>query len=151
MALNIELLEQSFEQVKVRESDFTALFYSYLFADYPETKPLFVHASMEEQGKKLFASLVLVINSLRQPDALNSALTGLGTRHIQYGVLPEHYPMVGNTLLKTLASFLGTAWTPQTKQAWVDAYDAIARIMLEGADYTPAALKLQSSSPGATA
>ena len=151
MALNIELLEQSFEHVKARESDFTTLFYSYLFADYPETKPLFVHTSMEEQGKKLFASLVLVIKSLRQPDALNGALTGLGTRHVQYGVLPEHYPMVGNTLLKTLASFLGTAWAPQTKQAWVEAYDAIAQLMLEGADYTPAALKLQSSSSGATA
>jgi hemoglobin-like flavoprotein len=83
--------------------------------------------------------------------AVNSALTGLGTRHVQYGVLPEHYPMVGNTLLKTLASFLGTAWTPQTKQAWVDAYDAIAQIMLEGADYPPAVLKLQSSPSGATA
>ncbi|MBE9011297.1 flavohemoprotein, partial [Pseudanabaenaceae cyanobacterium LEGE 13415] len=99
---------------------------------------------MNEQGKKLFASLVLVINSLRQPDALNGALTGLGTRHVQYGVLPEHYPMVGNTLLKTLESFLGTDWTPQTKQTWIDAYDAIAEIMLEGADYPPAVLKLSA-------
>ncbi|MGL5794458.1 MAG: globin domain-containing protein, partial [Waterburya sp.] len=49
-----------------------------------------------------------------------------------YGVLPEHYPMVGNSLLKSLESFLGENWTEEVKQAWTEAYTAIAQLMLEG-------------------
>jgi len=48
---------------------------------------------MEKQGKQLFQSLVFTVNNLRKPDALSDALRGLGTRHVQYGVLPQHYPM----------------------------------------------------------
>jgi hemoglobin-like flavoprotein len=86
---------------------------------------------MAEQGKKLFTSLELTIDSLRKPDFLTATLQGLGTRHIKYGVLPKHYPMVGNSLLKSLASSLGTGWTNEVKQAWIEAYPAITQLMLE--------------------
>lgn len=131
MTLNIELLERSFSLVKERGTDFTQTFYQNLFTDYPEVQPLFVHSQMEEQGKKLFSSLVLTIESLRQPEILTATLKGLGTKHIKYGVLPEHYPMVGNSLLKSLESFLGENWTEEVKKAWTEAYTAIAQLMLE--------------------
>lgn len=144
MALNVELLESSFAQVKSNSSEFTERFYTLLFADYPEVRPLFASTSMEEQGKKLFQSLVLVVNNLLQPDVLSSALKGLGTQHIQYGVLPQHYPMVGNSLLKAFEVTLGTAWTPNVQQAWTEAYGAVTQLMLEGANYSPEQLNLSS-------
>jgi hemoglobin-like flavoprotein len=134
MTLNIELLEQSFSTVKASSADFTKTFYANLFADYPEVEPLFVNAHMEAQGKKLFDSLVLTIDSLRKPDVLTATLRGLGTRHIKYGVLPKHYPMVGSSLLKSLASALGNDWTEEVNQAWIEAYTAVTQLMLEGAD-----------------
>jgi hemoglobin-like flavoprotein len=134
MTLNIELLERSFSLVKERSTDFTQTFYQNLFTDYPEVKPLFAHSQMEEQGKKLFASLVLTIDNLRQPEILATTLRGLGTKHLKYGVLPEHYPMVGNSILKSLESFSGENWTEEVKQAWVEAYTAIAQLMLEGTE-----------------
>jgi hemoglobin-like flavoprotein len=132
--MNIELLEQSFSTVKAASSDFTKTFYANLFADYPEVEPLFTNSHMEEQGKKLFDSLVLTIDNLRNPDVLTATLKGLGTRHIKYGVLPKHYPMVGTSLLKSLESALGTGWTEEVKQAWVEAYTAVTQLMLDGAD-----------------
>jgi len=101
MALNVELLESSFAQIKVNSSEVTKRFYTLLFTDYPEVQPLFANTHMEKQGKQLFQSLVFTVNNLRKPDALSDALRGLGTRHVQYGVLPQHYPMVGS-LLKAL-------------------------------------------------
>jgi hemoglobin-like flavoprotein len=136
MSLNIELLESSFSRVKEQELEFTNHFYTNLFADYPEVKPLFANTHMEDQAKKLFQSLVFVVDSLRSPDRLANPLQGLGTRHIQYGVLPEHYPMVGRTLLKALAFCLGEAWTPSTEQAWSEAYSAVTELMLSGAVYS---------------
>ncbi|HEY9640186.1 MAG TPA: globin family protein [Coleofasciculaceae cyanobacterium] len=135
MSLDIELLESSFSQIKQQEAEFTAHFYGNLFADYPEVKPLFANTHMEEQARKLFQSLVLVVDNLRNPDALSNPLKGLGTRHIQYGVLPEHYPMVGSTLLKALSICLEKAWTPNTEQAWSEAYTAVTQLMLNGAEY----------------
>lgn len=135
MPLNVELLESSFSQIKERKTEFTTYFYTNLFTAHPEVKPLFTKVQMEEQQKKLFQSLVLTVESLRKPDVLASALKGLGTRHVQYGVLPEHYPMVGSTLLKTFSICLQEAWTPNTEQAWIEAYAVVTQLMLEGAEY----------------
>jgi hemoglobin-like flavoprotein len=142
MSLNVTLLEQSFAAVQDQGEDFAAAFYATLFADYPGAQPLFANTNIAEQGKKLFASLVLVVNNLRNPVALESALKGLGARHVQYGALPQHYPMVGSTLLKTFATSLGPAWTPETEQAWTEAYGAVTQLMLDGADYPPEILTL---------
>ncbi len=137
MAINTDLLETSFALLQDRQASFTDCFYTTLFADYPMVKPLFAQTDMDEQPKKLFASLVLVINNLTKPEVLAGALKGLGTRHVQYKVLPEHYPMVGSTLLKAMAATLGAQWTPEFEQAWTDAYAAIAKIMLAGTDDPP--------------
>lgn len=136
MSLNVELLTSSFEEIKVYADDFTDHFYQTLFTDYPEVKPLFDNTHMNEQGKKLFASLVLVVQNLTAPNTLTDALRGLGTRHVKYGVVPQHYPMVGITLLKSMAFVLQDRWTDETAQAWTEAYAAITEIMLDGCDYS---------------
>jgi hemoglobin-like flavoprotein len=136
MALDVELLEQSFEQIKPNAHAFVAEFYRTLFEDYPAAKPLFAHTNMATQEKMLLSSLVFTIENLRNAEVLATVLRGLGTRHVKYGALPEHYPLVGMSLLKTFESYLGQQWTTEVKQAWVDAYTAITHLMLEGACYT---------------
>lgn len=143
--LKVKLLEDSFEKVKPQANEFIESFYANLFTDYPAAKPLFAHSNMKEQGGKLLKSLVFVVENLRQPGALTDALKGLGARHVKYGALPEHYPLVGNTLLKTFEQYLGNDWTPQTKDAWVEAYGLITNVMLEGADYDQASVQLDST------
>ena len=142
MALNVELLESSFAQIKVNSLEVTKRFYTVLFTDYPEVQPLFANTNMEKQRKQLFQFLVFTVNNLRKPDALSDALGGLGTRHVQYGVLPQHYPMVGSSLLKAFEVSLGTGWTPDVQQAWTEAYEVVVQLMLEGADYLPECLML---------
>ena len=152
MSLQVQLLEESFEQIKPKADDFVDSFYDNLFTDYPAAKPLFANTDMAAQKKKLLDSLVLTVQNLRKPDVLSAALKGLGARHVKYGALPEHYPLVGNSLLKAFEQYLGEAWTPEVKQAWVDAYGAITELMLEGADYSSQAVALdgKTSSPAAS-
>lgn len=145
MSLQVEMLEQSFERVKPHADEFASSFYDQLFGDYPDAQPLFTNTDMVKQKKKLIDSLVLVVNNLRDPDTLSGALKGLGARHVQYGALPQHYPMVGSALLKTFETYLGTAWTPELKKAWAEAYGAITTLMLEGADYPPEILQLDAA------
>lgn len=141
--LQVQLLENSFEKVKPYGSEFADSFYNNLFTMYPEAKPLFAHTNMAEQKKKLLSSLVLVVENLRNPETLQDSLQGLGARHVQYGALPEHYPLVGSALLTTFEQYLKKEWTESVKQAWVDAYDAITKIMLEGADYSEDSVKMK--------
>lgn len=143
MSLQVELLESSFDEIKPHANGFVSSFYENLFTANPEAKPLFDTTDMEAQKKKLLNSLVLVVENLRKPDVLNGALRGLGARHVQYGALPEHYPLVGGALLTTFEQYLQEKWTPEVKQAWVDAYGAISEIMLDGADYSQAEVALK--------
>lgn len=87
---------------------------------------------MKRQQASLVAALALVISSLKdsKTDQLASVLQDLGQRHTGYGVKPEHYPLVGDVLLKTFADFLGNKWTTELNDAWSDAYTAIVGLML---------------------
>ena len=143
MSLQVETLEQSFEKIKPYADEFVSSFYENLFSANPEAKPLFGSTDMAAQKKKLLGSLVLVVENLRKPDALSEALKGLGARHVKYGALPEHYPLVGNALLTTFEQYLGPTWTEEVKQAWVEAYGAITQLMLEGADYSSEEVALE--------
>jgi hemoglobin-like flavoprotein len=131
--MNIEVLEQSFASIKPHATLFVASFYSNLFTDYPQIQPLFVKTDMTQQQKHLMSALVLIIDNLRKPDVLKDALKHLGEKHVNYGTVREHYPMVGKSLLKTFKSYMGTGWTPEVEQSWTDGYEAIALLMLEGA------------------
>ncbi len=132
--LNVEKLELSFAQIRDRGPEFTAAFYQTLFSSCPEVKPLFGQVDIQEQGKKLFASLGLVVANLRNPDNLTQPLMAMGARHAHYGVTTDHYPLVGSAMLQALASTLGSDWTPELQQNWLEAYQVVANVMLQGAN-----------------
>lgn len=148
MALNAQVLENTFKLVEPRADEFAASFYQTLFADCPAAQPLFANTDMEKQQKKLIVSLVYVVGNLRYPDNLTAKLKDLGAKHVTYGTMSDHYPIVGAALLKTLEAYIGSAWTPDVKQAWTDAYEAIASIMVEGAkEYEAAQSPAQATQP----
>ncbi|WP_210407237.1 globin domain-containing protein [Hydrocoleum sp. CS-953] len=80
-------------------------------------------------------SLVLVVENLRHREALAEVLQNLGSRHVNYGTLKQHYPLVGKTLLRTFKQYLKDDWTPEVSKAWVYAIGQITRLMFEGAGY----------------
>jgi len=139
MTLQIELLESSFQAIAPQGEAFVTAFYERLFTSFPQTRAFFASTDMKEQRKKLLGALALVIQNLRKPEVLTSALQGLGQRHVSYGVRPEHYPIVGAVLLDTFSDVLGERWTPAYHNAWAEAYGAVCALMLEGASMpTPA-------------
>ena len=51
---------------------------------------------------------------LTKLDELVPILTSLGTKHVGYGVVPEHYAIVGEALIATLGDALGDAFDAET-------------------------------------
>ena len=137
--LNVSLLRDSLAQATEREPIITRRFYEILFDRYPQVRPLFGHNSTAKQQQMLQEALVAVLDHIDDGRWLESTLGGLGVKHIDYGVTEEMYAWVGDALISTLAELVGDDWTPAHAEAWAQAYDAIAQLMLRGAASVPTA------------
>ena len=94
----VNLVQQSFAKVAPISEQAAVLFYDRLFEVAPSVKAMFP-ADMAEQRKKLMGTLAVVVNGLNDLGAVLPAASALAKRHVSYGAKPEHYPVVGSTLL----------------------------------------------------
>jgi methyl-accepting chemotaxis protein len=133
MHLDLESLETTFDLVAPRGEELMDIFYARLFAAAPSVKPLFDGTDLRRQKAMLLGALVLVRKSLRDMDAMLPTLRELGARHVGYGAKPEHYLVVGEVLIASLAEVAGEAWRPEHQLAWAAAFAVIADVMLSGA------------------
>ncbi|GAB3047491.1 globin family protein [Intrasporangium mesophilum] len=134
MDLDIDSLETSFDLIAPRGDELMDAFYSRLFTVAPGVRPLFAGTDLLRQKGMLLAALVLLRRSLRDLDSVVPKLRDLGARHVRYGALPEHYPVVGEVLLAAMAQVAGDAWTEQYERAWAAAYGVVAAVMIDGAN-----------------
>ncbi|HHJ13779.1 MAG TPA: PAS domain-containing protein [Gammaproteobacteria bacterium] len=130
----IALLENSFALLSGQAEALVARFYERLFERHPGVRPLFAGTDLKTQQGKLLSALKLVVNNLRKPDVLQPALCELGRKHIEYGAEPAHYGAVAETLLECMAEFAGEAWTGETREAWTEALEQVAHIMIEAGE-----------------
>jgi hemoglobin-like flavoprotein len=134
MTLNLEALETSFDLVAPRGDELMDVFYARLFAAAPAVKPLFAGTDLKKQKAMLLGTLVLLRKSLRDLDPIVPKLRELGARHVAYGARPEHYPVVGEVLIASMAEIAGEAWRPAYERAWGEAFGIVAGAMIEGAE-----------------
>lgn len=128
----ILLVRKSFTAVE-RHAEISALvFYRRLFELAPQVRPMF-KTDIHEQSKKLMDMLAAALNLLERPAELVGELEQMGARHAGYGTRPEHYAVVRRALLDMLGEVMGTSFTPETRAAWDELYDAIEAAMLRGA------------------
>jgi hemoglobin-like flavoprotein len=133
MDLDIDALENSFDHIALHGDELMDVFYERLFTAAPGVRPLFAGTDLKRQKGMLLAALVLLRRSLRDLDAVTPKLRDLGARHVRYGALPEHYPVVGEVLIASMAEVAGDAWTLEYELAWSEAFAVVAGAMLDGA------------------
>jgi nitric oxide dioxygenase len=131
-AHQVTLVQQSFEKVATLGEKVAELFYAELFAIEPSLREMF-KGNMQEQHRKLLSVLATVIRSLHAPEKIIGAAQKLAVKHLDYGVEPVHYTYVGNALLRTLKKGLGDQFTPELRDAWVEAFRTLATIMKQAA------------------
>ena len=134
----VKAIQDSFKLVAPISEQAAALFYGRLFEIAPDVKPLF-RGDMAEQGRKLMATLAVVVNGLADLDSILPAASALAKRHVAYGVVPGHYAQVGEALVWTLERGLGAHWTPELAAAWTAAYTTLSQFMIGEAYGRPAA------------
>jgi hemoglobin-like flavoprotein len=131
-ASDVALVQDSFKKVAPISDVAAELFYGRLFEVAPQVKPMF-RGDMKEQGRKLMATLGVVVTGLTRLETVLPAASALAKQHVAYGVKAEHYPIVGGALLWTLEKGLGEAWTPELASAWTTAYGTLSGYMISEA------------------
>ncbi len=130
MTFDLRLIENSFQTVAKQGELFVNTFYGTLFNEYPETQQLFTDRAAS-QRKKLLLSLTTIVGALDNPDVLVPYLEQLGSIHQKHHVTPYYYEAFRRVLLQSLAQFLEPHWNEELEQAWGEAYDTVAEIMLK--------------------
>jgi hemoglobin-like flavoprotein len=124
----ITLVQDTFDKIRPISEKAAKLFYNRLFELDPSLKSLF-KGDMKTQGKMLMQMLDYAVTGLDRLDTIVLAIQNLGIRHAGYGVKDEYYETVGEALLWTLEQGLGKDFTPDVKDAWVEAYKLLSDIM----------------------
>jgi hemoglobin-like flavoprotein len=71
-----------------------------------------------------------IVIRLDRLDELTEEIAAMAQRHLEYGVRPAHYKLVGTALLWTLQKGLADDWTAEVKTAWVTCYNILAVTMI---------------------
>lgn len=126
----IRLVQDSWKTITPVSQQMGEEFYAKLFENAPELKPLF-KSDPKDQAMKLMFMLSYLVYRLEQLPELKEEIIKLAARHKGYGTEPQHYTIIGETLLWSLKKNLGELWTPETAEAWTKTYTIIAELMIE--------------------
>jgi NAD(P)H-flavin reductase/hemoglobin-like flavoprotein len=107
-------------------------FYARLFLAYPELRELFP-VSMAVQSDRLVAAIGQIASNVDDLTPLVPTVERLGRAHRRFAVHAEHYPIVLESWLATLAHFLGDDWTDGLAADWTEAYTVVATMMIDAA------------------
>ncbi len=108
-------------------------FYKLLLSEHPEVRPLFnqAHQASGEQPRALANGVLMYARHIDRLDALGPLVAQIINKHVALQVLPEHYPLVGNCLLRAIREVLGEAIaTDAVIDAWAAAYQQLADLLI---------------------
>lgn len=110
----------------------TKVFYTNMFNDHPELLDIF-NKTNQTQGRQQTALATTVLAAAKHIEHLTDLLpqvTQISHKHRALQIKPEHYPIVGEHLLRAIKEVLGDAATDEIIEAWAAAYGEIAKVFI---------------------
>ncbi|WP_101068399.1 globin domain-containing protein [Roseovarius salinarum] len=129
----LALIRQSFDTLRKDPVSHSTEFYEALFRRAPQLRNLF-RDDLSNQGMRFMTTLGAIVDNMHDPEALSGRYAELGKGHRALGVKAEDFEPMGEALLETLEKALGDAFTPEMRAAWAEAYDEMAREIIERGD-----------------
>ncbi|GHO46333.1 NO-inducible flavohemoprotein [Ktedonospora formicarum] len=130
---DIALAKSLVPVLKERGKEITSRFYATLFRDHPELLNIFNHSNQRDglQQQALATSVYEAVANLDNLEAILPVVMHIAYKHRSLGVMPEHYPIVGDYLTKAIQEVLGNIVTPQIVSVWTRAYAIIAKTFIQ--------------------
>jgi len=111
----------------------TTHFYKSLLANHPEVRPLFnqAHQASGAQPRALANGVLMYARNIDRLESLGPLAATIVNKHVALQILPEHYPIVGSSLLQAIREVLGEQIaTDEVIAAWAVAYQQLANILI---------------------
>lgn len=129
----IDIIKSTVPVLEVHGLEITKTFYKNMLGENPALLNIFNHAN-QAKGRQQTALANTVYAAAMHIDNLEPivpAVMLIAHKHRSLGVLPEHYPIVGEHLLRAIKEVLGDAATAEIINAWAEAYGVIADIFIQ--------------------
>lgn len=132
----IDIIKSTVPVLKEHGLAITTHFYKRMFENNPEVQPFFNmdKQASGEQPKALAMTVLAAAQNIDNLSALLPAVQKIGQRHVEVGIRPEHYPIVGSNLLLAIKEVLGDVATDEVITAWGKAYNVIADVFISVED-----------------
>ncbi|MEW4530450.1 NO-inducible flavohemoprotein [Maioricimonas sp. JC845] len=132
-ARTIEIVKQITPAVAANAEAITRCFYQRMFQRNPEVKAFFNQAHQHSGGqqKALAGAICAYFTHIDNLEALTPAVELIAHKHCSLGILPEHYPIVGENLLAAIKDVMGEAATDEIIDAVAEAYGLLAKVCID--------------------
>ncbi|MEK4252544.1 NO-inducible flavohemoprotein [Ureibacillus sp. FSL K6-2830] len=129
----IDIVKATVPVLEKHGVDITKHFYKRMLTNHPELKNLFNQTNQREgrQPQALAASVYAAAANIDNLESILPVVHLIAHKHRALGILPEHYPIVGENLLAAIKEVLGDAATDEIIEAWADAYGVIANVFIQ--------------------
>ena len=128
----IDIIKSTVPVLEIKGNEITTVFYSNLFRDYPELLNIFNQTNQQKgrQQNALANTVYAAAANIDRLPVLLPVVKQIAHKHRSLMVKAEHYPIVGEYLLKAIKEVLGEAATDEILSAWAEAYGVIADIFI---------------------
>ncbi|MDR6412802.1 nitric oxide dioxygenase [Paraburkholderia terricola] len=111
----------------------TTHFYKLLLSEYPQVRPLFnqAHQAQGTQQRALANGVLQYARHIDRLEALGPLAAQIVSKHVALQIQPDHYPIVGACLLRSIREVLGAdVATDAVIDAWAAAYQQLADMLI---------------------
>ena len=128
----IEIVKSTAPILEIRGKEITTVFYKTLLEAHPELLNIFNHANQKKgrQQTALANTVTAAAHYIDQLEELLPVVKQIAHKHRSLVIKPEHYPIVGEYLLRAIKEVLGDAASDDILKAWEEAYEAIANVFI---------------------
>lgn len=128
----IQIVKSTEPLLKEKGEELATHFYHLLFEKHPDIKKMFNEENQQSgrQPRALASEIIAYAHYIDNLKALSGAMDRMARRHTSVHVQPEHYPIIGETLLDSMDVVLKDHMTPEIREAWKKAYMTLAKHMI---------------------
>ena len=128
----IDIVKSTVPIIRAHGTTVTTVFYRNLMIAHPELKNIFSmrHQQTGAQQAALANAVLAYATYIDDLGKLTGAVERIAQKHASLFIKAEHYPIVGEYLIKAFGEVLGDGMTPEVTDAWVAAYGQLADVFI---------------------
>ncbi|HHA0169827.1 TPA: globin domain-containing protein [Staphylococcus aureus] len=128
-----DIIKQTVPLLKEKGTEITSIFYPKMFKAHPELLNMFNQTNQKRgmQSSALAQAVMAAAVNIDNLSVIKPVIMPVTYKHCALQVYAEHYPIVGENLLKAIQDVTGLEEHDPVIQAWAKAYGVIADVFIQ--------------------